>query len=97
MRRRVKCCPDTTYFKPAGVRMADLEDSVLAVDEFEAIRLKDLEGMEQGKAAEKMRISQPTFHRLLVSAREKVADALVNSKAIKIEGGDYKLQSRRKS
>ena len=64
---------------------------MLTFDELEAIRLKDFEGMEQKKAAKKMNISQPTFHRLLVSARKKLAEALVNGKAIKIQGGDYKM------
>jgi predicted DNA-binding protein (UPF0251 family) len=68
----------------------------LAVDEFEAIRLKDLEGFEQEIASEKMGISQPTFHRVLESGRKKVADALVKGKAIKIEGGDYVLEAGRK-
>ena len=81
--------PGFTYFKPAGVRMAGLDDSVLTVDEYEAVRLKDLEGMEQEEAAKKMNISQPTFHRLLLSARKKITDAIVNGKAIKIQGGNY--------
>jgi len=89
--RRVWFEPNVTYFKPAGIRMIDLEESILAVDEFEAIRLKDLEGLEQEEASKKMNISQPTFFRLLDSARKKIADAIVNGKAIKIEGGVYKM------
>jgi len=89
--RRVKFLPETTYFKPAGIPLRELEEVVLTVDEFEAIRLKDMEGLEQEKAAEKMNISQPTFFRLLDSARKKIADAIVNGKAIKIEGGIYNL------
>ena len=89
--RRVWFKPDIRYFKPAGIRMFELEECVLTVDELEAIRLKDLLGMDQGKAAEKMGISQPTFHRLLLSARKKIADAVVNGKAIRIEGGNYTL------
>lgn len=65
--------------------MINLEESILAKDEFEAIRLKDLLNLEQTECAEKMNISQPTFHRLIVSARRKIADAIVNGKAIKIE------------
>jgi len=87
--RRVWFEPEVTYFKPAGIRMIDLEESILTVDEFEAVRLKDLEGMEQEEAAKKMGISQPTFHRLILSARKKIADAIVNGKAIRIEGGNY--------
>lgn len=90
-RRRVWFEPNITYFKPRGIRLRDLDESVLTVDEFEAVRLKDFEGMDQIDAAKKMNISQPTFHRLLVSARKKLADAIVQGKAIKIEGGVYKV------
>ena len=89
--RRVGFQPSVTYFKPAGVPLAGLADIVLTVDEFEAIRLKDYEGMEQSEAAKKMNISQPTFHRLVLSARKKVSEALVNGKAIRIEGGNFKM------
>ncbi|MBW2963473.1 DUF134 domain-containing protein [Candidatus Woesearchaeota archaeon] len=89
--RRVGFRPDVTFFKPAGVRLVDLDEVALTVDELEAVRLKDLEGLEQEKAAEKMGISQPTFHRLILAARKKIADALIKGKAIKIEGGDYKF------
>jgi predicted DNA-binding protein (UPF0251 family) len=64
----------------------------LAVEELEAVRLKDLEGLDQVKAAATMNVSQPTFHRILESAHGKVADALVNGKAIRIEGGDYMIR-----
>jgi predicted DNA-binding protein (UPF0251 family) len=83
--------PSITYFKPAGVRLVELEETILSVDEFEAVRLNDLEEIDQEEAAGKMGISQPTFHRLLVSARKKVSDALVNGKAIRIEGGPYQF------
>lgn len=89
--RRVCFEPNVTYFKPAGIRIIDLEELNLTVDEFEAVRLKDLLGLEQEEAAKKMDISQPTFHRLISSARKKIADALINGKALKIEGGPYKM------
>ena len=89
--RRIVAEPNVTYFKPAGVRMIDLKQSILTVDEFEAVRLKDLEGLEQEECAKKMNISQPTFSRLVDEARKKIADAIVNGKAIKIEGGVYKM------
>ena len=95
--RRIFFEPDVTYFKPAGVRMVDLEEIILTVDEFEAVRLKDLEGMAQEKAAKKMGISQPTFNRLITSARKKIAGAIINGKAIRIEGGNFKLVGRRKT
>ena len=94
IRRRVRGRPNTQYFKPAGVRIIDLEESILTVDEFEAVRLKDLEGLEQEECAKKMDISQPTFHRLVLSARKKIADAIVNGKAIKIEGGNFIVARR---
>ena len=92
--RRVFSEPNVTFFKPAGIRMIELEESILTVDEFEAVRLKDLEGIEQEEAAKKMNISQPTFHRLLLVARKKIADAIVNGKAIKIHGGNYRVRRR---
>ena len=92
--RRVWGEPDVAYFKPAGTGMRHLGQVILTVDEFEAVRLKDYEGLEQVRAAKKMKISQPTFQRLLLSARRKIADALVNGKAIRIEGGHYQIYRR---
>jgi predicted DNA-binding protein (UPF0251 family) len=71
--------------------MVDLDETSLMVDEFEAVRLKDLLGLEQEECANKMGISQPTFHRLVSSARKKIADAIVHGKAIRIEGGNFKI------
>jgi len=67
---------------------------MLTVDEFEAIRLKDLEKMDQKECAEKMDVSQPTFSRTIESAREKIADAIVNGKEIRIEGGEYMVEEK---
>lgn len=89
--RRVASIPGATYFKPAGVPARALEDVALTVEEAEAIRLKDLEGLEQEQCAESMHISRPTFQRVLQSARRKVADVLVNSKALRIQGGNFAL------
>lgn len=83
--RRIRGNPNSVYFKPAGIRMVELESIILAMDEFEALRLKDYENVEQEEAAKKMNISQPTFHRILLSARRKISDAIINGKAIKIE------------
>ena len=63
--RRVRFSPETTYFKPAGARLAGLEETNLTREELEAIRLKDLENLEQTKAAKKMNVSHPTFNRIL--------------------------------
>jgi len=89
--RRIFFEPRFTYFKPAGIRLVNLKEVKLTMDEFEAIRLKDLEKLQQKDAAKKMKISQPTFHRLLESARKKVAEALVNCKALRIGGGVYMM------
>lgn len=83
--RRICFEPSITYFKPAGVRKQELEEIILTYDEFEAIRLKDFIKLDQEQSAKEMTISQPTFHRLIVSARQKIADALVNGKTLKIE------------
>jgi predicted DNA-binding protein (UPF0251 family) len=92
-RRRVRGRPNSSYFKPAGIRKIELEESILNIDEFEAVRLKDYLNLDQNECAEKMNVSQPTFHRLVFSARKKIADAIVNCKAIKIEGGNYIFQN----
>jgi predicted DNA-binding protein (UPF0251 family) len=79
--------PGTTYFKPRGIPMVDLGEVALAVDEFEALRLADLEGLYQDEAAIQMHVSRATFGRILASAHAKVAEALIHGKAIRIEGG----------
>lgn len=93
--RRVSFIPDVTYFKPAGIPLRDLEEIQLSLEEAEALRLKDLEDLEQEHGAEKMNISRQTFQRVLASARQKVADALLNGKVIKIEGGNFEIAYRR--
>ncbi len=87
--------PRAFYFKPTAVPMYLLEEVQLAVEELEALRLKDLEGLEQEDCAKEMGISRPTFQRVLNSARHKVADALINGKALRVEGGNFELASRR--
>ena len=93
--RRVEFLPNVTYFKPAGIPLRDLKEVRLSVEEAEAIRLKDIEGLEQEQGAEKMNISRPTFQRVLASARQKMADALLNGKAIRIEGGSFEMAFRK--
>jgi len=93
--RRVAFLPNVTYFKPAGIPLRALEEVRLSVEEAEAIRLKDLESFEQEQGAERMNISRPTFQRVLASARQKVADALLNGRAIRIEGGNFEMAFRR--
>jgi len=83
--RCVRFNPDVIYFKPQGIPLRMLEEVVLRADELEALKLYDVDGLEQTKAAEKMKISQPTFARILDSAYKKIADALIKGKAIRIE------------
>lgn len=92
--RRVAAIPAVTYFKPAGIPLRALEEVGLTVEEVEAIRLKDLESLEQEDCAQRMHISRPTFHRVLGAARRKVADALINGKAMRIEGGNFALPNQ---
>lgn len=94
-KRIVNFSPTTTYFKPVGVPLRELEEVVLAHEELEALRLQDLSERSQEESAQQMNISQPTFHRLITVARKKIANALVNGKAIKIEGGDYSIEQSR--
>jgi len=89
--RRIFFQPEVTYFKPVGIPMANLKETVLGLDELEAIRLIDSEKMEQHKAGEKMKISQSTLSRLLRTGRKKLADAIINGQAIKIQGGNFKM------
>lgn len=89
--RRVGWKPAFTAFRPADEGAAAPEEAVLSVEEFEAVRLKDLEGLDQNECAALMEISQPTFHRLVVLARRKIADALTHGKTIRIEGGNYRF------
>jgi predicted DNA-binding protein (UPF0251 family) len=88
--------PESNYFKPRGIPLSMLEEVVLTVDECEALRLADLEGLYQEQAAEKMNISRPTFGRIIDTAHKKVAEALVKGKALKIEGGEFEMAAVRK-
>ncbi len=87
--RKVEFIPDIQYFAPADSNTKLLQENVLRIEELEALRLKDLEGMEQEDCAERMEVSRQTFQRILSVARSKVADSLINGKAIRIEGGNY--------
>ncbi|MBU0722352.1 DUF134 domain-containing protein [Patescibacteria group bacterium] len=82
--RKISFNPNITYFKPQGVPMRELEIVELTTEEMEAYRLRHINDMEQQEAAEKMHTSQSTYQRILYSAYKKIADALVNGKAIKI-------------
>ncbi len=89
--------PGITYFKPRAVPLNKLEEIVLTLDELETLRLSNIEKLSQTDAAKRMDIHQSTFQRTLTRAREKTTDALVNGKAIKIQGGEYKMPGRDKT
>jgi len=82
--RRVQFDPKAVYFKPRALPLSTLEEVELNLDEMEALRLCELEELDQVKAAKEMQISQSTLQRLLSSAHKKITDALINGKAIKI-------------
>lgn len=92
--KRPRCIgflPGVTYFKPRGIPLSLLEEVGLTVDELEAIRLADYKDLDQNEAAKKMKISQSTFQRILTSAHKKIAEGLVQGKAIRIEGGKFRI------
>jgi len=83
--RCIGCSPDTSCFKPKGIPIIQLEEVLLSLDELETIRLADYEGLYHENAAKQMGISRPTFGRILDGARRKVADAIINGKALQIK------------
>jgi uncharacterized protein len=82
--RRICCNPSAYYFKPRGIPMKELTEIVLHHDELESLRLADLLAYSHEKAAKEMRISRATFGRIVEIARKKVADGILNGKAIRI-------------
>jgi predicted DNA-binding protein (UPF0251 family) len=91
--RFVKNSPKVTYYKPRGIPMSDLNLVILTVDEMEAIRLADYEGLYHQEACKKMRISRQTFSRILSTAHKKIGDGIINGKAIEIKGGNFNIKS----
>lgn len=94
MRPKIRRClrfkPNVYYFKPQGIPLRYLEEVVLLPDELEALKLYEVDGLDQKQAASKMMISQPTFARILDNAIKKVVSAIIKGKAIRIERGDEK-------
>lgn len=83
--RCVRYKPDATYFKPRGIPLIELEEIPITIDELEAIRLADYEGLYHEEAAKRMKISRQTFGRILNNAHKKVAECLIKGKALKID------------
>lgn len=90
--RLVRESPKADYFKPRGIPLIELEEVTVTIDELEALRLVDLEGMYQEEAAREMGVSRQTLQRMLTESRAKVIEALVGGKALHIEGGSYILR-----
>ncbi len=86
--RTIGFLPGVTFYKPAGVPLRKIEDVNLELDELEAMRLSDYEGLYQEDAAVKMNVSRPTFGRILESAHKKISTAIIEGKAIRINGGN---------
>lgn len=93
--RQVDRLPSSTYFKPKGVPKASLTVQILRLDELEALRLADLEGLYHSAAAQSMNVSRQTFGRIIDKARRKVAQALVLGQALEIKGGEVKMTARK--
>ncbi len=91
--RRIAQTPNCVFFVPVGVPACDVEEIVLSLDECEAIRLADLEGLYQEDAAARMNVSRQTLGRILETARKKVAQVLVEGKALRIGGGDVEMSA----
>lgn len=82
--RKINFNPNVRYFKPQGIPLRELDEVELTLEELEALRLKNIENLDQIDAANKMKTSQSTFQRILASAYKKIAEALIEGKAIKI-------------
>jgi predicted DNA-binding protein (UPF0251 family) len=93
--RSINDFPNVTFFKPRGIPLVELQEVNLSVDEYEALRLADLGGLYQEDAATQMNVSRATFGRILESAHKKVADVLINGKALRIEGGVVTMSHKR--
>lgn len=87
-KRRIENPPRFTQFRPSGVPKKKLDSVALTIGEYEAIRLADHENMDHQTAAKKMKISRPTFSRIVEKARSKVASAIIEGKQIVIAGGN---------
>lgn len=90
--RHVEQMPPVGQFKPVGVPIFAVDEMIVSIEEMEAVRLADIEEMDQGPAAELMGISRPTFHRLLTRAHTKIAQFLWQGKSLRIEGGTYRMK-----
>lgn len=89
--RRVEKLPPITHYKPVGIPLHDLEEIILTIEEMEALRLADIEQLDQAGAAASMEISRPTFHRIINLAHQKIAAALWQGQALRVDGGKFRI------
>ncbi len=89
--RKVCCLPESNQFGPLNSQVNHENFVIMTVDEYETIRLIDLEGFTQEECSNQMNIARTTVQGIYIDARRKLAESLVNGKVLRIEGGDYKL------
>jgi len=89
--RKVCCLPDSNRFGPLDYSANEANIVIMTVDEYETIRLIDLDGLTQEECANQMNISRTTVQGIYDEARKKLADSLVNGKNLSIKGGEYQL------
>ena len=90
--KKIGSVPNSLHFKPVDLRQKFYDEVVLTIEEFESLRLKDLSNLRQKDAAKRMWVSQPTFNRIINSARRKISNAIINGKSIRVES---KIRKRR--
>lgn len=95
--RRIEKLPPLTHYKPVGIPLHDIEEIILTIEEMEAIRLADIEQLDQGTAAASMDISRPTFHRIVNLAHQKIATALWQGQALRVDGGKFRIAQQCKT
>ena len=91
--KKACCLPESDLYGPLNPQQDDNKIVLMSVEEYEIIRLIDLEGLTQGECGERMQVARTTIQKMYTDAREKVAESLVNGCILKIEGGDYQLYS----
>ncbi len=89
--RKVCCLPESNLYGPLNRMPLEDKMAMMSVEEYETLRLIDLEGLTQEECAESMQVARTTVQKIYADARTKIADSLVNGTIIKIEGGDFKL------
>ncbi len=92
--RRVEQLPPVTHYKPAGAPLRSLEEVTLTIEKMEAIRLADIEQLDQAAAAERMEVSRPTFYHIVSTAHQKIAAALWQGHALRMDGGNFRIAHR---